>query len=371
MRAMGTVSAIACLLAALAAAGPARAETREVAGETFVLNDTMGSDAVISIDPTLAGRVRVSLDGSLSCLSVTGGEAAVITTSGCPDDSGTLRIDVPADMPLTLTGNGDGNMRIADTRAPLILTMNGSGNVVGGSVGRLVLSIHGSSDATFSAVLGGATLEMAGSGDVRLASVSGELVLKHHGSGDLAVGHVEAAVVSVESTGSGDMLVGAGHVATLAAHMQGNGALIVAAPVHDVDISAFGGGDVKLGVVTGAIHRSSGDGSDIVIGGPGAVDDLIGKVAQAVGTAQDRTSHSASGSHHFLTFVVVAVVAYIVWRMVRRGGLRAASGPASGTVHPGVAAVMETLGRTEARLGRVEGYVTSREFDLQQKFKNL
>jgi hypothetical protein len=33
--------------------------------------------------------------------------------------------------------------------------------------------------------------------------------------------------------------------------------------------------------------------------------------------------------------------------------------------------VCDALKRVEDRLGRVEGYVTSREFDLQQKFKKL
>jgi hypothetical protein len=376
MRAMGRHfllhGALGLALAMLLGSGAALAGSREVPGETLVLTDARSADTVISTDPSLSGHIRVSLDGTVSCLSVTGGETAVVSTSGCPEDGGTLRIDVPPSMPLTVTGNGDGNIHFSDTDAPLIVSMNGSGNVIGGRVGHLVLSVHGSSDVSFGAVQGGgAILEMTGSGDVRLASVVGALVLKHHSSGDLAVGHIDAAVVQVESTGSGDMLFGAGNVGTLSVHMQGDGDLAVAAPVHDADISAYGGGDVKLGVVTGTMHRSSGDGSDVIVGGPAVVDTVIGKVAHAIGTGDDHTvRHSGSGGGHFLTLLAVAVLAFIVWRMVRRGAFRATP-PAPSVMHPGVAAVTETLRRVEERLGRVEGYVTSREFDLQQKFRKL
>jgi hypothetical protein len=141
--------------------------------------------------------------------------------------------------------------------------------------------------------------------------------------------------------------------------------------VHNANVSAYGGGDVKLGVVTGTMHRSSGDGSDVIVGGPAVVDTVIGKVAHAIGTGNDHVVvHSGPGAGHVLTILAVGVMAFIVWRMKRRGAFRAAPPPPS-VVHPGVIAVTETLRRVEERLGRVEGYVTSREFDLQQKFRKL
>jgi hypothetical protein len=365
--------ALGVMLGVLMAAGAASAETREIQGETLVLNSSMSADTVISTDATLIGRVRISLDSHLDCLSATGGGTALITTSGCSGDAGTLRIDVPPDMPLNITGNGEGDIHIFATHAPVILSMNGSGDVTGSDVGHLILSVHGNADVKLGAVQGGAVLDMTGSGDVRLGSVAGELILKHHGSGDLAVGHIEAPVVSIESTGSGDMLIGAGSVGTLAAHMQGDGDLAVAAPVHDADISAYGGGDVKLGAVTGTMHRNSGDGSDIIIGGPALVNTIIGKVAHSISTGEGHSNSTSSGGAHFFHFLLFAIGAFIVWRLIRRRGTisRATQQSATGQMHPGVAAITEKLRHVEERLGRVEGYVTSREFDLQQKFKNL
>jgi hypothetical protein len=366
--------ALGAALALLAASGAANAETREVAGETLVLNSSMSADTVISTDATLSGHVRVSLDSHLDCLSATGGVTAIVTTSGCTDDAGTLRIDVPPDMPLNITSNGAGEIHLSSTHAPLILSMNGSGDVTGSDVGRLVLSVHGSSDLKLGSVQGGAVLDMTSSGDVRLASIAGELILKHHGSGDLAVGHIEAPVVSIDSTGSGDMLFGAGSIGTLVARMQGDGDLGVAATIHDADINTYGGGDVKLGAVTGTLHRNSGDGSDIIIGGPALVDTIIGKVASSISTGDSHTyTSSSSGPGHFFHFLLFAIGAFIIWRLIRRrGGIpRPAQQAPTATFHPGVAAITEKLRSVEERLGRVEGYVTSREFDLQQKFKKL
>jgi hypothetical protein len=370
MRNMRHRVALACLLAACAASGQAHAETREVAGETLVLTTTTSAATVIGTDRSLSGHVRVTMDGNAACLSVSGGSDAVIATSGCSDDSGTLRVDIPPDMPMTVTANGDGNLHFGDTQAPLILTVNGGSAVQAGRVGRLVLSLHGSSDVVFGSVQGDASLQMTGSGDVRLGGVTGTLVLKHHGDGDLVVGHIEAPALDIESTGSGNELIGAGHVGTLIVRIQGDGDLALAAPVHDADISAYGGGDVKLGVVTGALHKSFGDNSDIIIGGPAMVDTLIGKVAQKIGDDHESNANAGHDFMHFLMFVAVCVMVFIIWRIVRRGGGRTAP-PQAGMPHPGVVAVTETLKRIEERLGRVEGYVTSREFDLQQKFKKL
>ena len=92
-----------------------------------------------------------------------------------------------------------------------------------------------------------------------------------------------------------------------------------AAEVHDGDVRAFGGGDVKLGHVTGTLTKSNGDNSDIYVGGPAIVDTIVGQVAKAV--ANGDKSDTSSGHHsgvHLLMLLVLGIAAFILWRIMRR-----------------------------------------------------
>ena len=74
-----------------------------------------------------------------------------------------------------------------------------------------------------------------------------------------------------------------------------------------------------------------------------------------------------------LAGLVVILVCYIGWRIVRRGrGRRGTGQPAQGgPMTPGVQALCETMTRLDQRLSRLESYVTTREFDLARKFREL
>jgi hypothetical protein len=365
----------------------AAAETSVIHGERLVLTDTLSQDTIITTNPSLSGRIQVSMDGGLSCLSMVTGSTAVISTSGCSDDAGKLRIELPPSAPVVLTLSGEGAVHIADTDAVLQASVQGSGNVQAGRVGSLILDLHSDSDVSIGTVNGSAVLDLTGSGDVRLGHLHGGLTLRHFGSGDLAVGDIAAGFVTIDSTGSGDMLIGAGSITKLEAHVRGSGDLAVAATVGSADVSATGGADIKLGVVTGHLNRSASGGSDVVVGGPSLVDTVISEVAHKVGTGEDSrhagttiTTHDSEPTlfGHLLTLIFAGIVLYIIWRMVqRRGGIPAmrarfaGSPPSAAPTNPGVLAVCEIMARLDQRLARVETYVTSREFDLQRKFKDL
>ena len=371
--------AAAIALAACVAAPTAFADTRTAQGGNLVLTLSQSDDTVITSDNRSTDQVRLSMDGDSSCLSVTSaGGAVVVSNSGCGSSSGRLTIDVPRGMPLTISSDGSGDLRLADDiESSVTLTLNGSGDVVGRKVmGPLVLTIQGHNDVSLSEIAGDAVLNMRSSGDVRLSSLAGTLTLQHEGSGDLAVGHIEADRVSIESTGSGDVLLGRGSIGLLTTHMQGNGDLGVAAEVRDADLRAYGGGDVKLGHVSGRLTKSNGDGSDIYVGGPQIVDTIVGQVAKAAANGSKDDEESSSGHSfgvHGLMLLVLAIAAFILWRIMRRPGGTAGlrRNTPSAPTNPGVLAVCEKMGRLEERLGRVESYVTSREFDLHQKFRNL
>jgi hypothetical protein len=374
----------ALLLLALLASGQAAAESRIVDAHQLVITDTLES-LVITTDPTLSGRMRLSLDSDLSCLSiVSSGPGVVVGTSGCDSDTGPLRIEIAPDTDVTLSASGDGSVHIGDLGGPFVATLTDSIDLHAGRVGHLNLIQRSRGDAILGDVGGEAILQMSGSGDVKLREVRGTLNVRQHGSGDLVVGGIDADSVDLSGTGSGDMLIGSGRIARLAARMVGSGDLAVAATVQDGDVSAVGGGDIKLGRVTGHLTRNASGGSDIYVGGSAIITTVIGKIARALGdsdsySASTATHHTSMSVHfgHLITGAFALAVLFIVWRIVQRGGglgaftrRMSARAPESPT-HPGVIAVGETMTRLEQRLGRVESYVTTREFDLQRKFREL
>ncbi len=131
--------------------------------------------------------------------------------------------------------------------------------------------------------------------------------------------------------------------------------------------------------MTGPLVRSARDGSDIAVGGSAVVDGIIADVAKAIGQSdelpgkQGKTVHSTSIVTHLVMAAVVAVTLFLVWRIVRRGAFGARGGRSAPDrpLHPGVVAVSEAMSRLEQRLGRMESYVTTREFDLNRKFRDL
>ena len=143
---------------------------------------------------------------------------------------------------------------------------------------------------------------------------------------------------------------------------------------------------MKLGQVTGPLSRSASGGSDIVVGGSAVVSGIIGEIAKVIGETNglpgrhNRTitvHHTSSDVTHAVMAAVVAVTLFLVWRIVRRNGGFGAlvrggrSALPDKPLHPGVVAVGDTMSRLEQRLGRMEIYVTTREFDLNRKFRDL
>ena len=146
-------------------------------------------------------------------------------------------------------------------------------------------------------------------------------------------------------------------------------------------------------------RHSSGD-SDISTTGTGLTGSLLSKLASVgagtIITADGQTIHISDGDgetnislgrgdsggntfHHILGGAAIIFLCYVIWRAVqRRGGMstvasqiRARSGPPGQPTHPGVIAVRDKLAELEAKLARVEMYVTNREFDLHRKFREL
>ncbi len=359
-------------LAACLLAHAAWADTRLFPANQLVLTNTMSEDVVVNTDPSLSGQVRVTMDGSLSCLHAVDVDPgpAVIGTSGCSGDDGQLRVDVPPSMPVVITSDSSGDIRVGDLRGQLVVTLNGGGDLTAGNVGLLAATIHGSGDLTVGDVAGSATLAVAGGGTTRLRSLHGPLAMQEMGSGDVTVGSIESDSASIDAHGSGDIAIGSGHIGSLHARLAGSNDLSVSAVVRDADVEAHGGGDVKLAQVTGAFRRDASGGSDITVSGA----TRTGSHSRG-GSGQHFTIVSGNGSSvvtHVLTGAFLVLVAFICWRIIRRSRQRTAQGSADGApTNTAVLALCETMTRLDQRLGKMESYVTTREFDLNRKFREL
>jgi hypothetical protein len=151
MNALHRLLSIAALAAA--AAAPALAETRMIDGSQLVATLNHDDSTIIEPDATLHGQVRLSAD-DLSCVQVTGSGAVTVSTGGCSDSLGHLRIEVPYASAVTLVQSGDGTVTVGSTAGPLTANVGGSGDLTAGRVGTLVLNVTGSGDTTVEAASG-------------------------------------------------------------------------------------------------------------------------------------------------------------------------------------------------------------------------
>jgi hypothetical protein len=380
-------------VAALLSAG-AYADTRTMKGSGLSLTLTTEENTTIETDPGLSGAVRVVAD-AVDCLDAPeegagpGGGPVHISTASCGSDAGELTIMVPANFPVNVTVAGSGNVKAGDLMGPLHATLTSDGDLAVRHAGPVQLFIRGSGDVTLTSVDGPATIDVAGSGTVKLLRLNGPLQYTQHGSGDLAVAHIEAPSAQVDSAGSGDAVIAGGHVGALRVRLAGSGDFAMSGTLDSADLQAAGGGDIRVPRPSGQVVRHAAGGSTISVGGSaGLASSAMQRLASSVSHDSDDDDDSdsvtvSSGHHHggfvhFVAGVVVLGILIAVWRTVTRNGgpsaLRgrfAASGPAPAPTHPGVIALCDLLAGLERRLARVETHVTSKEFDLDRKFREI
>jgi hypothetical protein len=378
---------LACALALLGAPGwAAYADTRTVPGHSLTLVAAHMDEAVsINPDPSLVNSIRVIADEP--CLSVTQADSVVVSADGCSGDVGTVSISVPTGTPITIASNGDGDIHIGETLGMLTANLTANGDMTVARVaGRLVINDHANSNVTIEEASGETELTATSSGDIRIRRLNGTLRSSQHGSGDLTIGEIESPMAELTVTGSGDAALGHGNIRALRARLSGSGDLNVAATVGTADLDASGGGDIRVANATGEVHRNSSGDSTISVGGmSGGLGALaippIPPIPPLTGL-DDLTVHvghrGGSAIGHVVAAVIVCFILFFIWRTLQRNGGIAAlrgryAGPAmpAAPTHPGVIAVRDAIARLDSRLARVETYVTSREFDLHRKFREL
>jgi hypothetical protein len=295
---------------------------------------------------------------------------------------------VPASFPVTINSMGSGNVNVGELYGPLNVALNSDGDLNVRRAGPLRLAVRGSGDATVRAVAGTTDVEIDGSGEVKLFRVEGMFAVRQHGSGDLAIAHIEAPTADFEMASSGDTVVAGGHIGSLRVRTMSSGDFAMAGAIGTADLEAGGGGDIRVPHVDGPVTRRAMGGSSIVIGnGNGWGGDAMRRLSESVSSAEsddnDHGVHVSLGDHgggfvHFVAGIVVLGVLIAAWRVIgRKGGLAAvtrrfpAGSPPAAPSHPGVIALCDLLASLERRLARVEIHVTSREFELNRKFRDI
>ena len=389
-----THAAAACVAAGFSL-GVAHADTRTLQG--FALELTLATDADVTIetDPSLNGAVRVVGD-SLDCLRTNSGPGVQISTSGCDSDMGHLAIMMPRSMPLSLDVAASGNVSLGDLDAPVKATVTADGDLKIRRATVLQLEIRGSGDATVQAIDGPADIAINGSGDVRLIRATGPLKFRQNGSGDLAIVQIEGPAADIETHGSGDALILGGHLSVLRASTHGSGDIVFGGTAGTAILDASGGGDIGLTRADGMVSRNARGGSTINVGGASeiAASALAKLRASLSGHDEDDDDtdttthttktrhHSSSGFHDFIAGIVVLGLMFWGWRVLSRNGgfsrlgrafssRSSAGGTQAAPRDPGVIALCDLLAGLERRLARVETHVTSREFDLNRKFREI
>ena len=381
----------ACLFLALGLTA-ARADTRTLHGVAMELTLATDSDVTIEADPRLSGNVRVVGD-SLDCLTTNDGVGVTISTSACDSDMGHLAIMVPPAMPLSLEVASSGNVTIGDLKGPLKATISSDGDLKIRHATVLQLEVRGSGDATIQAVDGVADIAINGSGDVRVMRLNGPLKSRQNGSGDLAIAQIASPAADIETHGSGDTLILAGHVTDLRARTTGSGDVVMGGSAGTAELDASGGGDIGLHHADGPVSRHASGDSTINVGGASEIAaSAMAKLRASVSGGDDgdddsgtvvTVHHRHNGFHDFLAGIVVLGLLFFGWRIISRNGgagrLGRAFGGTRGTANgvpaapsnPGVIALCDLLAGLERRLAQVETHVTSREFELNRKFREI
>ena len=326
-------------------AGPALAS---YPGRALTVSGQCGDDMNVSIarDAALAGAVVV--EGATGGIASAGD--AVHVAAACGD---VTTVRVPPDFPVTIDAGGSGTVHLGNLDGPVSASLRGDLALDAGRLG------------------GPVTLTIVGGGDAHVAALTGPAVLTLPGSSDVSVGEVDTPDFAVTMAGSGDVSVGGGRIGRLKATITGSGDLKMTATVAGGEVFSAGSGDVSIARVTGSlveVRTGSGD-IDVHARGSGPDSDVSASVADAGAKAGQIGRGSGWGRLIILSLIALAT---FFWLRRRHGRSRAAS-PASmvGGGDPAIAAVTERLAAVSRRVGRLETLVTSRDFELERRFREL
>ncbi len=338
---------VAAAAAWLALAGGAQAA---VQGDRLMLELPCSSgQETVAIVPDASLSHGVDIDGSTSGVSTRDGE---IRVSGSCQGDGELTIRVPPAFMVSVSSASSGDLRLGNLDGFVTVGLRGSGDLDGGQLG------------------GKFVLENSGGGDVHLGGLAGDATLSLFGSGDLSVGSVRSGSVTLIDSGSSDVNLGAGSIGALSATLSGSGDLAVAAVVGGGNVVTSGSGDITIARVVGdLVQTQTGSGSITVHArGTEAAPTPAPQDVRRSSPQEDASDGPHLGADIFHAVLTFALVAFAVWFWRKR---RRRTRAMSAARDPRVEATVDRLNAVAKRVGRLEAVVTSREFDLNRRFREM
>ena len=354
--------ASACLVVGFA--GTANAE---LAGHRLSVVGSCASGGSVAIDPDPALAGEVVVEGPATSPPTTGADGTVTVMPACGDE--TLRIRVPFTFPVSVEISGDRSLHLGDLAGPVSIVVNGSSLSAG-------------------ALAGPVRLEGIGDDDMTIASLSGPTDIVLRGSGDLAIGQATVPTLAITTQGSGDVRIGGGTVERLDLAMRGSGDVRIAGTVGQGSVDDAGNGDVSIDRVTGDLSETQSGPGDIHVG----TRDHGGPTPPSIAiTPPSMPSMPVINIHqpHFnfradtendvvglaeavlklVLFAAAAVGALLVARVWLRR--RRVASPVTASAHPEITRLADRLEAVARRTGALEQAVTSDEFDLDRRFRDI
>jgi hypothetical protein len=360
---------LAAVLAATAASAAPTGDRLRLEGQCAA------DDVAISVVPDQWLSRTVAVEGSTFSVGNDGSTIKVVPA--CRSDS-MLTIRVPSDFPVAIDFGGKGDIRFGDLRGPIVAELRGD---VGLTAGHL---------------LGGLTLDIYNGGDVHIGALDGPTRLDSYGSGDVEISRIMSPTLQTIQSGSGDMSIGSGRIGEINATTSGSGDLAVAATIEHGQVTSVGSGDITLSRVSGDLTQTQTGSGDITVRARGggvssetaiqqsveaeaasAVAARLAATQEAAALQQAPSIRQGGGharsslsdfAHLLLVLLLLAVpVALVIGRRRRRARRAAPAGP----VDPRLAAAADRFDALARRIGRIEAVVTSHEFDLHRRFREM
>ena len=409
------------LLAVLALPGAGRAE-QVATGATLTVSDPCAAAVELREDPSLAGRgaggaasggeadgrVGVAAEPEGAGPTVSGGES-VRVGGPCRKRAERLWLRVSPGLAVRLAGGAA--WRVEAMGGTVEATLEGRGDAEFGAMRVLRLRRSGSGDAHVEAVAERFEAAQSGTGDVTVGRLSGTAALSVGDTATITVDHAALDGLEVAGIDDGKVTLREGRIGRLSAAMSGDSALLADIVAATASLVARDDARVEVARVDGTLDRIAGNDATVFVraapgegaptqaaASPDASHDLRvrtgdGGEAAAVGGRRG-TAHS-----HVLGWLPPALVGFAVWSSLavarrtrrarrrrpeslragwsqsRRGQRETVPEPRQAQVawsgEARVAALGQRLAGVEARLVRVERYVTSGELELQRQFRDL